>query len=249
VEKGVTQEKLAEYLNVSHQAVSRWENGTAYPDITLVPVLANFFWVTTDELLAYPSNKNHKIKAIVDSAEKMIEQGVFDEPIKILREALTKYQCNDRLQCALMYALYAASEDGGMSEEDEQEFIMKAHHIRQFSTDDYCRNESIRLLFRHYCDTNRKSEARFLLDSMPTDECTREANEYWLTSGEERVEYLKKRVSTSLRDLSWAIWAYACHANISAEEKAELKVLRGDIEERVKTKFEVESYAHAVDSL
>ena len=39
----VTQEKLADYLNISYQAVSKWENGLALPDITLRPQLANFF--------------------------------------------------------------------------------------------------------------------------------------------------------------------------------------------------------------
>lgn len=47
----VTQEKLADYLNISYQAVSKWENGLALPDITLLPQLANFFGVTADELL------------------------------------------------------------------------------------------------------------------------------------------------------------------------------------------------------
>lgn len=44
----VTQEKLADYLNISYQAISKWENGTALPDITLIPKIANFFGVTTE---------------------------------------------------------------------------------------------------------------------------------------------------------------------------------------------------------
>ena len=50
-EKKVSQEKLAQYLDVSSQAVSKWETGNAYPDITLLPDLARFFGVTVDELL------------------------------------------------------------------------------------------------------------------------------------------------------------------------------------------------------
>ena len=48
----VTQEKLADYLNISYQAVSKWENGLALPDITLLPKLVNFFGVTSDQLLS-----------------------------------------------------------------------------------------------------------------------------------------------------------------------------------------------------
>ena len=52
-EKGLTQEELADYLGVSKPAVSKWESGQSYPDITLLPVLAAFFNTTTDALIGY----------------------------------------------------------------------------------------------------------------------------------------------------------------------------------------------------
>ncbi len=42
-QRHITQEQLAEELSVSPQSVSRWENGTTYPDITILQVLANYF--------------------------------------------------------------------------------------------------------------------------------------------------------------------------------------------------------------
>ncbi len=48
---GYTQEKLAEMLNVSNKAVSRWERDECAPDISLIPVIAEIFGVTCDELL------------------------------------------------------------------------------------------------------------------------------------------------------------------------------------------------------
>lgn len=48
---GYSQEYLAEQLNVSRQAVSKWELGTALPDADKVVLLANFFGVSTDYLL------------------------------------------------------------------------------------------------------------------------------------------------------------------------------------------------------
>ena len=50
-EAGLTQEQLAERFGVSFQAVSRWENGTTYPDIELLPAIAEFFGVGIDELM------------------------------------------------------------------------------------------------------------------------------------------------------------------------------------------------------
>ena len=50
--KGVTQEALADHLGVTAQAVSKWERGSASPDIALLPALSAYFGVTIDELFA-----------------------------------------------------------------------------------------------------------------------------------------------------------------------------------------------------
>ena len=50
IRTGMTQEQLAQKLLVSPQAVSKWENGAAMPDITLLPVLAEVFGVSIDDL-------------------------------------------------------------------------------------------------------------------------------------------------------------------------------------------------------
>lgn len=50
-EKGYTQARLAEILNVSNRTVSKWEKGDGYPDVTLLPEIAKALGVTVDELL------------------------------------------------------------------------------------------------------------------------------------------------------------------------------------------------------
>ena len=56
-EHGLTQEQLAELAGISFQAVSKWENNIALPDITLVPKLARIFSVSIDELFDYNKNE------------------------------------------------------------------------------------------------------------------------------------------------------------------------------------------------
>ena len=49
--RNITQAELAELLNITPQAVSRWEMGISYPDIAMVPKISEVLWVTADELL------------------------------------------------------------------------------------------------------------------------------------------------------------------------------------------------------
>ena len=51
--KNISQEVLANYLGVSFQAVSKWEKGETLPDVTLIPAIACFFEVSTDELFDF----------------------------------------------------------------------------------------------------------------------------------------------------------------------------------------------------
>ena len=54
---GLTQDQLAEKMNVSPQAVSKWENEISCPDIALLPKLAALFGITVDALLSVETKK------------------------------------------------------------------------------------------------------------------------------------------------------------------------------------------------
>jgi len=74
-EKGITQEDLAERLGVTPQAVSKWENDISYPDITLLPRLAEILVVTVDELLSGENNK--KTRILPENQRKNIDDMLF----------------------------------------------------------------------------------------------------------------------------------------------------------------------------
>lgn len=57
-EKGLTQTALAQKLNISNRTVSKWENGDGFPDITILPEIADILDVTVDELLAGKRTQN-----------------------------------------------------------------------------------------------------------------------------------------------------------------------------------------------
>ncbi|MBF0921519.1 MAG: helix-turn-helix transcriptional regulator [Atopobium sp.] len=88
--KTATQERLAKELNVSPQAVSKWENDINYPDISLLPDLARFLGVSVDELLSGASASTQESadaqeSVAVRSAAEVISVAA-DEPAEIVEE-------------------------------------------------------------------------------------------------------------------------------------------------------------------
>lgn len=89
--KTATQERLAKELNVSPQAVSKWENDINYPDISLLPDLARFLGVSVDELLSGASASAQESEAAQESAAEKSTAAVVsvaaDEPAEIVEES------------------------------------------------------------------------------------------------------------------------------------------------------------------
>ena len=71
-ERGMTQEALAEVIVVSAQTISKWENSTTYPDVALLPVIADVFDVTIDAL--YGRESVGRSQSSESAIEQVIEQ-------------------------------------------------------------------------------------------------------------------------------------------------------------------------------
>lgn len=98
---GRTQDNLAESLGVTAQAVSRWEAGRSYPDMEMIPAIANYFHVSIDELFGYHDEREDKIRTILEKASGILT-----------KQGFTMYQgslSEDVLECVNM--LRAASEE------------------------------------------------------------------------------------------------------------------------------------------
>lgn len=87
-----TQERLAKELNVSPQAVSKWENDINYPDISLLPDLARFLGVSVDELLSGASASTQESASAQESVSAQesaaeVVSVASDEPAEIVEES------------------------------------------------------------------------------------------------------------------------------------------------------------------
>ena len=94
-QRGLTQEQIAETLGVSCQAVSKWETNSSYPDISLLPIIADYFGVSVDYLIGLDTSKQiEEINSVCKEVDELFEQGRYWEAIPILREMLIKHPGN-----------------------------------------------------------------------------------------------------------------------------------------------------------
>ena len=108
-ERDLTQEELSEVLGVSFQAVSKWETNAAAPDISLFPVLANYYGVTTDELLGVDVTRAaERVREYVAEVHTVLETWQIDEAIALGRKALHEFPGNTDLMMALAEPLMHA---------------------------------------------------------------------------------------------------------------------------------------------
>ncbi len=156
--KDLTQEQLAEYLNVSVSAVSQWESEKTYPDITMLIPLANFFDVTVDELLGREPDKEKDISSYYERAKTLSNEGKVWEEVSLWREAVQKYPNDYNCLRMLAYALNATYYCGGDDEKvqkNAQEAINICERILRDCTDSNIRHSAISILVYTY------SNARF----------------------------------------------------------------------------------------
>ena len=110
LDAGMTQEELAERICVTGQAVSKWERGECYPDITLLPALANCFDITVDELLGMAEIKG-KMWGVYARANTLQVEGKYHDAAAVFEEALKIFPADFGLKAARAESLAMAGEE------------------------------------------------------------------------------------------------------------------------------------------
>ncbi len=90
--KDLTQEDVAEYLDITAQSVSKWERGESYPDITFLPALANIYETSVDLLIGMDTIRAEETRYnIHKKAVAYQRSGDYDMAEKTYRDALLIY--------------------------------------------------------------------------------------------------------------------------------------------------------------
>lgn len=99
------QEDLAAALGVTNQAVSRWEANGGYPDIEMLPAIANYFHITIDELFGYDSDRQTKLQSYIEQADQIFNLKDKVRLVEFLRNAISEFPSEWQLQYRLANAL------------------------------------------------------------------------------------------------------------------------------------------------
>lgn len=229
-EKDITQEQLAEIFGVSYQSISRWENENCYPDIELLPVIADFFNTTVDKLLGVDEKLNkERVDKYLSDYKVAISRGEVYECIRIAREGVKEFPNNYVLLNKLMEALFmSGDDDGGIPEWREnmekydKEITELGERIVKYCSDLDIRLEAtIRLAFNH-CENGRKNEGRKIYETLPSWDHCREFNIYWALDENEKMKHAQDQIYAGYIIMSGGINKMTGVSGLSNEEYLKL---------------------------
>ena len=103
-ESNLSQETFAERLGVSFQTVSKWERGECYPDIEMLPKIANYFGITIDSLMgADQYQEKEYVDTLIEELRKCDVTRDEAELVRKAEEGLRKYPNNHLLMAWIVY--------------------------------------------------------------------------------------------------------------------------------------------------
>ena len=204
-QKGITQETLAVALSVTPQAVSKWESGISFPEMTMIPILAGYFEVSLDTLFDYDVRKvKTRIHKILSDAWEYF----FDDPpryAQTIRAALADNPGNEDLLCALLDT-YEYTLRNFDDTEHLDEMIDISHQLISSSRDfvKVCNVKDD--LAAAYLKKGMYDKAKETLESMPRDVCLRDDSMAFRLSGQDKIDAAQRAVKLHLQDLYLACY-------------------------------------------
>ena len=225
----VTQDRLAEHLGVTPQAVSRWESGVCYPDMNALPAIADYFSVSMDELLCYNNTqKNTRVKEYLAEAEHLLDRDRVIDALELLRRAMADIPSDYSLQLetAGVLSLYAdLLSESGRGERAEaavraalSEAVSLCRHILVDCTDDRLRDETKKTLcdiYAHQLSDNEQAlEIAAQLHSLS---CSEEIIKATVLTGDVAFDQAQRNLILFADNIWWHLYNLACVPDIAGE--------------------------------
>ena len=225
----VTQDKLADYLGVTPQAVSRWESGVCYPDMNALPSIADYFSVSMDELLCYTGvQKATKVKEYLAEVEHLLDRDKIPEALELLRRAMAEIPSDHSLQLetAGVLSLYAGMlSESGAGERVEaaitavlSEAVSLCRHILEDCTDDSLRDETKKTLCDIYAhQMGDIAQAVEIADQLHGMSVSREIIRATMLTGDIAFEQAQQNLILFADNIWWHLYNLACVPDIAGD--------------------------------
>jgi len=213
----LTQEELAERLNVSYQTISKWETNASLPDITMFPILANFFNVTTDELLGVDlAKKQAKIDEILAEFDRLSNLGKEKEKFEFICRAYRAYPNDERILRKYIWMLYYdpyfwekywdMKEKGKLTPDHPkvphmEELMMLCDRILKECLDDQLRYDAISLLSGIYGLIGDEKKAIEFIKRLPLSLQVEEMRELYDRGSENWWKYAREDLYITSTDV------------------------------------------------
>ena len=203
-ERKITQEALAAHLGLSCQAVSKWERGDSLPDISVIVPLANFFRVTTDEILGVNvARRESDIQQYLKSYAELEAQDDIDAKYALVQKAYMEYP--DDFRIMKLYTDYLCAdpsvEDGYVAH--KLELKRTCNHILQNCPDEDIRYHAMDILSQLYYFDNDDESAIRMLSNFPSAFRTKNQMIAMLfeSGSDVRLEYSRRALAETLESL------------------------------------------------
>lgn len=170
-ELGLTQEQVAEYLNVSIPAVSKWEKGTTCPDISLLAPLARFLKIDLNTLCCFQENMpQQEVTLFCKEITAIVQTKEFAEGFKTAKQKIHEYPHDETLLHCLTFQLDGLLNLSGLSPDEIKpydEIIIGWYRQLAESKDDKIRNSASYMIVSRYIRKDDYDKAQEMLDLMP----------------------------------------------------------------------------------
>ncbi|MBR5474787.1 MAG: helix-turn-helix transcriptional regulator [Lachnospiraceae bacterium] len=205
---GLTQEKLADYLCVSYQAVSKWECGMSTPDLSLIVPLAKLLHVTTDELLCVNDEEtDNRYNELKQAYEHTFKTEDFAERQKICELAVSEYPGDMKWLLELAWVVSNRSfeyKDNDRYIAEQEKAIKLFDAVIKNCKDDAIRGSAIQGITQLLGWRGRKDEARKYVEMIPERAMiTRDAVMENILESDELLLFKQKRIKRHIEGVLW----------------------------------------------
>ncbi len=203
----LTQEQVAEYLGVSTPAVSKWEKGSTYPDITILPSLARLLKVDLNTLLSFNDDLTEKeIGNFINKIAAMIQEKGYEIGFQTAMEKIQEYSTCDLLICKLAQVLDGALFIFGVDNKKQYEVDIEKLYERVADSKNHdIKNQANSMLIYKYMERKEYEKAQALLDSLPSSTFDKKWMQSRLYIKQEKLkeasELLESKLMTSASDI------------------------------------------------